>query len=577
VEFRILGPLEVEANGRLLELGTLKERTLLALLLLNAGRFVSADRIVEEIWGESPPPSASKLVQTYVSHLRKVVPGVIETHGRGYVARVPADDLDLTRFRSLVSDGSSRALRAALELWRGDPLEDIPLAGAARVEVAGLVDLRVDAIARRIALDLDDGRHSEVIPELRALLEREPYREDLRAQLMLALYQAGRPAAALDAYHDARRALADDLGLEPGPELQQLQSRILNHDETLAGTRRAVPVVRRRRPLLALVASLVIATLAAAIGIFLASRGSQAHAAPVVAAANSVLVLDAHTGRAVADVSLDAVPTRVAASGGSVWVTSAGSRIVYRLSTSARRVESTIGVGFVPGELAAGPRSAWILDRSAKRMVAIEPPYTDVIPRTPVSAAELPSHQPTFADAAFDAAGVTVGAGSVWVERASGLVESAARATQVTTDSNDIAYGDGSLWITRGRPAQLLRVDPHRLTVVATVPFGTGTLAPYPFAVAALGMDVWVSSANTGTLTHVDPSLGTIAATVRIGINLTRPAPAPSAAWIADSDAGVIYRVDARTNAVTRKITLRGPGTPVDLAYDGGDVWVALA
>jgi DNA-binding SARP family transcriptional activator len=577
VEFRILGPLEVEANGRLLELGTLKERTLLALLLLNAGRFVSTDRIVEEIWGESPPPSAPKLVQTYVSHLRKVIPGVIETHGRGYAARVAPDDLDLTRFRSLASDGSARALRAALELWRGEPVEDIPLAGTAREEVARLVDLRVDATARRIALDLDDGRHSEVIPDLRALIEREPYREDLRAQLMLALYQAGRPAAALDAYRDARRALVDDLGLEPGPELQQLQSRILNHDETLAGTRRAIHAVRRRRPLLALLASVVIATLAAVVVIPLATRRSQAHAGPVVAAANSVLVLDAHTGRTVSDVPLDAVPTRVAASGGSVWVTSASSRIVFRLSAWTRRVESTIGLGFVPGELAAGRGAAWILDRSSKRMVAIEPPYTDLTPATPESGAELPSHQPTFVAAALDAAGVAVGAGSVWVERPSGLVESARGARQVTTESNDIAYGDGSLWITRGRPAQLLRVDPHRLTVVATVPFGIGTLAPYPFAVAALGTDVWVSSANTGTLTHFDPSLGTIAATVRIGINLTRPAPAPSAAWIADSDAGVIYRVDARTNAVTRKIALRGPGTPVDLAYDSGHVWVALA
>ena len=102
-------------------------------------------------------------------------------------------------------------------------------------------------------------------------------------------------------------------------------------------------------------------------------------------------------------------------------------------------------------------------------------------------------------------------------------------------------------------------------------------LAPYPFAVAASATDVWVASGNTGTLTHVDPSLGTIAATVHIGFNLTRPAAAPTGAWIADSDAGVIYRIDARTNAVTRKITLNGPGTPVDLAYDGGDVWVALA
>ena len=479
----------------------------------------------------------------------------------------------------LIGDGSAAALRSALELWRGDPVEGIPLAGVARVEVARLVELRVDAIVQRLAYDLADGRELEVIPQLRRLIEQEPYREDLRAQLMLALYQAGRPAAALDAYQDARRVLRDDLGLEPGPELQQLQSRILNHDAALAGGHRPVQAARRRRRRRAgaLVAAAVVAALAAAISIPLVTNAGQAHANPIIAGANSVLVLDARTGKAVTDIPLDAVPTRVAGAGGSVWVTSAGNRIVFRLSTSARRVESTIGVGFVPGELAAQGRSVWILDKNSKRMVAIEPPYTEVTPDTLAFGAARRSHQAAYLQEAFDAAGVTVGDGSVWVERPSGLVGSAGHARQVTTDSNDIAYGAGSLWVTRGRPAQLLRVDPHRLKPIATVPFGTGTLAPYPFAVAASATDVWVASGNTGTLTHVDPSLGTIAATVHIGFNLTRPAAAPTGAWIADSDAGVIYRIDARTNAVTRKITLNGPGTPVDLAYDGGDVWVALA
>jgi DNA-binding beta-propeller fold protein YncE len=244
--------------------------------------------------------------------------------------------------------------------------------------------------------------------------------------------------------------------------------------------------------------------------------------------ANSVLVLDAHTGRPVTDIPLDAVPMRIAASGESVWVTSAGSRIVFRLSRSARRLESTIGVGFVPGEVAADRRSARILDQAATQVVAIEPPYTDVARQALVPRAGLPSDQPTFGAGPFDPAGVTVGEGSLWIEN-SGFVESAGRARQVTTEGNDIAYGDGSLWITRGRPAQVLRVDPHRLTVFATIPLGTGTLAPYPFAVTASGMDVWVSSGNTGTLTHIDPSLGTIAATIRIGINLTRLASAATA------------------------------------------------
>jgi DNA-binding SARP family transcriptional activator len=242
MEFRILGPLEVVEQDAPLRLGGGKQRALLAVLLLHANEVVSTDRLVEELWGEDRPPTAAKIVQVYVSQLRRLLAdGTLLTRRPGYVLRVEPADLDLARFEQLVAEArtsepaaAAEKLREALALWRGPPLADFAYEQFAQTEIARLEELRLAAVEARIAADLELGRHAELVGELEALVSEHPLRERLRGQLMLALYRCGRQAEALEAYRRGRRLLADELGLEPNVELQELEKAILVQDPSLA-------------------------------------------------------------------------------------------------------------------------------------------------------------------------------------------------------------------------------------------------------------------------------------------------------------------------------------------------------
>jgi DNA-binding SARP family transcriptional activator len=242
-EFRLLGPFEVLEQGRLLALPQGKPRALLVRLLLDAGRVVSAETLVESIWGDPAPPSAPKVLQVYVSQLRKTLgPGRIETRAPGYLVRAERDEYDLARFETLAetaraaSDPARRAqlLADALALWRGPGLAEFRREPFARVAARRLAELRLGALEARIEAELELGRHERLVPELEALVEEEPLRERLRKQLMVALYRAGRQAEALAAYRAGRRLLVEELGIEPSPELQALERAILRHDPALA-------------------------------------------------------------------------------------------------------------------------------------------------------------------------------------------------------------------------------------------------------------------------------------------------------------------------------------------------------
>ena len=253
MEFRILGPLEVRNNGESLALGGAKQRSLLAMLLLNANEVVSTDRLIDELWGAEAPETASKALQVHVSQLRKVLEPereagragrLLVTHAPGYVLKISGEQLDRNRFERLVAEGRKALSRGdpdtaatkldhALALWRGPPLGDFAYANFAQREISRLEELRLSALEDRFQAELDRGRHAEVIGELERLVADEPLRERPRAQLMLALYRAGRQAEALDAYRDARRALVEELGIEPGRELKELEAAILEQDPTL--------------------------------------------------------------------------------------------------------------------------------------------------------------------------------------------------------------------------------------------------------------------------------------------------------------------------------------------------------
>jgi DNA-binding SARP family transcriptional activator len=235
MEFLLLGPLEVRDGDRVVALGGVKQRALLALLLLNANRVVPRDRLIDELWGEDPPKTALASVQVYVSRLRKLLlPGVLVTRAPGYTLEVEPDALDLARFELLLAEArgarsevAARLLREALGLWRGPPLAEFAEEPFARVEAGRLEELRLGALEERISAELELGRDLELVGELEALVPQHPHRERFRAQLMLALYRAGRQADALQAYRAARAALGE-LGLEPSVALRQLEQQILN-------------------------------------------------------------------------------------------------------------------------------------------------------------------------------------------------------------------------------------------------------------------------------------------------------------------------------------------------------------
>jgi len=241
LQFRILGPLEVERDGELVRLGGKKQRALLALLLVHAGELMSADRLVDELWGEQPPRTALTSLQNNISQLRKALGAeVVATQTPGYVLKVDDSGLDALRFERLVAQAKerqprdrARVIREALAMWRGPPLADFAYEGFAQGAIHRLEELRLVALEDRIDADLDIGMHAEIVAELESLVREHPLRERFRAQLMLALYRAGRQAEALQAYQEARRALVEELGIEPSSELQHLHSSILRQESAL--------------------------------------------------------------------------------------------------------------------------------------------------------------------------------------------------------------------------------------------------------------------------------------------------------------------------------------------------------
>jgi DNA-binding SARP family transcriptional activator len=358
LEFRILGPLEVSENGRLVELGGRKQRALLASLLLRANEVVSADRLIDELWGETPPPTAAKTLQAHVSRLRHSLNGdgdptahlraPLVTRAPGYLLTIAPGQLDADTFQRLLEDArrnlaegdATAALEKAeraLALWRGPALADFAYESFAQAEIARLGELRLSAQEERIEAELALGRHSQLVAELEPLVAEHPLRERLRGQLMLALYRSDRQAEALQVYQSGRLAFAAELGLEPSQGLQQLERRILEQDPAL--TPPATPAVSRARPprrrlavLGVLVAAVVVGTAA-----FLFTRGgdpstpeaaAEVDAADVTLDGSGLVALDPETEAPLAAVPLGTTPATVAVGEGGVWVLDANDRTI---------------------------------------------------------------------------------------------------------------------------------------------------------------------------------------------------------------------------------------------------------
>ena len=385
MEFRILGPLEVLDGEQTVRLGAAKQRALLGVLLLHASEAVSSARLVDELWGERPPSTAEKLVQGYVHALRKTLgAGVVATRAPGYELRLDGNSLDLLEFERLIDQARTSelepavALRSrALALWRGPPLADVVLEGPERNTLARLSELRLTTQIERIDAELALGRDAQLVGELESLAAANPYQERVAAQLMLALYRSGRQADALHVYQTVRRALSDELGLQPGQELRGLEAAILRQDETLTPdghvARGSPPLrppaeppsstqARSRRersrfvPVLAILVALGVA--ATAILVF------RREPAPVTVPPNSVAVIDAQTNELVATVSVGIRPGPAAAGGGFVWVGNLQDRTLSKIDAAQRTVAGTVSLGtrLRPGWRSALTPSGWRTD-----------------------------------------------------------------------------------------------------------------------------------------------------------------------------------------------------------------------
>jgi DNA-binding SARP family transcriptional activator/streptogramin lyase len=595
VNVDILGPLRVrDSRGREIRLPAGRERSLLALLLIHRGEVVSTDRIVDALWGESPPGTAAKAVQGYVSHLRRVLeplhePGAADslllTRAPGYVLRVNGVVVDATRFEQLAAGGrraledgqpaeAAGFLEEALALWRGPALSDFAYDDFAQTEIRRLEELRLAATEDRIESLLQLGHHGDLVGQLEPLVVAHPLRERLRAQLMLALYRGGRQADALQVYRDGRRLLADELGLEPGPELQRLERAILEQDPALeapapalthppapAGEPEGAPAPKRPRRRLIGAALVAVAALAAAV-LFALTRDETPESVEVVPPA--VVAVDPDTNRVVAAVPVGSKPVSVAAGEGAVWVGDVGDSTVTRVDPLTHAVK-TIGIGGPAVDLATGFGSVWVATGGFGTVVRIDPDLAAVVDRMELGDPSDP--------AVPAVSSIAAGEQSVWVGAFSGLGRIAPRSDKLTqkvdlgrSSALQIAAGAGAVWATL-LTNRAKRVEERSGQVTAQ--FYTGAF-PYPIALDRAA--VWIGGAE-GQLWKIDPITASTLLTSRVSAAPVGLAVGHGAVWVAASDESLI-RVDPATGDIEASIDVGGAAQDVTVGH--GLVWVAV-
>jgi DNA-binding SARP family transcriptional activator/ABC-type branched-subunit amino acid transport system substrate-binding protein/streptogramin lyase len=589
LDFRILGPFEVFDQGQTVSVGAGKQRTLLAILLLHAGEAVSTDTLVDCLWGDRPPDSALNSVHIYVSQLRKALgDDRLATRGRGYALQVrPDDEHDVRRFelllrqgRELLAGGDAEsaliALSDALSLWRGPPLADFHAEEFAQGEIRRLEELRLAALEERIEAEFALGDAAAAVPELETLVHANPLRERLRAQLMLALYRSDRQADALAVYRDGRKLLVDDLGLDPGPALQELEQSILRQDPALRAPPRARAAARRRRGgLLIAGGAALLLTASVAIAVVEVTRGGGAGLTAL--APNSVGVLDAASDRILASVPVPGAPTVLAVHGRTAWVES-GRDTISKVAPFAGGLSQAITVGAQVSAIAAGPEAVWVASRATGTLTRIDAAYGTIARRLPIR----PPSSYLAGLAIFDSWSVADGAGAVWVTDGSRRLLRIDRRTGKISRSGDVGVpldtvtvDSGAIWTASSSTATVLRLDPSTEHVTARISIVSrpDLESPAPTGIAVGAGYVWVLNTNTATVTKIDPQQRGVVATIPIGIDREPLALAAGAgaAWVADHD-GTLIRIDAATDSVH---TIPFGLSLSDVAVSDGLVWVA--
>lgn len=590
LEFRILGPLEVRAGGALVRVGGPKQRALLALLLCNANRVVSRDQLIDELLADQSAGSAEPVLHVQISRLRKALadgdpqPRLL-ARPPGYLLRVEDGELDLHAFEQRVAEGrhalengdlgrAAALLREAESLWRGRPLADLEFEPFARFEAQRLEACRLAAVEDRIEAELALGRHGALCPELEQLVAEHPLRERLRGQLMLALYRSGRQAEALEAYRAGRSLLAEELAVEPGPQLKQLQLAVLGHDTALElppPVRRAEKATpggpppgaappTRRRPILRRRARWAVLALGAgaAVAVFaLAPLGS--HAKSHVALNGNLLALISPSGTVQASVRLRASATAMAAGSGSMWVAEPAAGLVARIDPKQRAVAATIPAGTHPSRITVLGGQVWVLDPADRTLSRIDP-QTNTVAQT-IALGGQPSD-------------VLASTGSLWVANRDGTVHridpGTGRTQGVTRTGGDpsgLAAADGALWVATSGAGTIARIDARTGAVTGTIRVGDA-----PAAIAAGAGGLWVLDPLDATVSRIDPRRGAVTATVQVGGAPAALTQSGGYIWVAGGQDGRLLRLDPRRDAVTR---FRLAGRLSALAAAGGGMWAA--
>ncbi|MDP9297547.1 MAG: ABC transporter substrate-binding protein [Actinomycetota bacterium] len=568
MEFLILGPLEVLDGAGPLPLGGAKQRAALAILLLQRNEVVSRDRLIDGLWGDSPPPSAAHTLETYMSRLRKALhhdgdPERILTRPPGYLLRIDDGELDLQRLEFLTSEGkrslatddpvkAAEVFREGLTLFRGAPLGDVAHSPFAQAEIGRLEELRLAALEQRIDADLELGRCAAVVGELEALVTRYPLRERFWAQLMLALYRSGRQGEALTAFDRVRGELADELGVDPGQSLQHLQQGILRHDPLLEQVNRAPvavdvatfeqstgeasphgkrvreeftppehPFRRRRKVTVSAAAAAVVVALAAVLG-------------PVVLGSDET------------DLPNVFLP------GMTIVAANSGTQTAYIPPSEVNQGNYSF---------AADHFWAWAGDPDV---------FVEIDPRT---GAVMKRISPTS-----DVRAYAVSGSNLWEVGNATLAEinidlgaevahyALPRDPALPGGQTGVAVAAGSLWVTRGGLDEVLRIDPKSGHVVRVY-----SGVPGPVTIAVDAGSAWTIS-NFKGVTVLDLATGHVVR-VRIPVGpLQYVAEGGGYGWVSDEAKGVVYKIDRAGQVVATYNTGEGARP---MSFADGVLWVA--
>ena len=574
MRFGVLGPLSVSRDGGAVPLSGRKQRTLLAVLLLRANAVVPRDDLVDALWGERPPPSASDSLDTYVYRLRKQLGSdrLLRARG-GYRLRVDHGELDVDRFEELLTSARCAAdagnhrdagaqLTEALGLWRGPAWSDLLDNPAVRADAERLEERRLNALESRLEAELSAGGGAELVSELEQLVGEHPLRERLLAALMLALYRAGRQTDSLEVFQTARQRLLDELGLELGPDLRELQQRILQHDRTLGAPRRFPAIARaRRRRTLAAAGLLGLAALV--IVAFVLSAGAASRQPAIDVGASGIVSVDASSGGVVTATALSGGPGAVTAGYGSVWVADPTGQDVSQIDPATGGLVDKIPVAGEPGSIASGGGAIWVastVDATVRRIN----PTADAVTQT----VQLPGSNP---------GAIAYGAGRLWVADAAdhALFEidpttgMRQRTFSLDVQPSAVAVADGAVWIAGYNTATVERLDPASGQTLARIHVGDG-----PAALAFDDGALWVANSLDSTVSRITPETGTVMATIPVASGPTALTTAGGSVWVADQYAGRIARIDSADDRVVMSVPVTGE--PTSLTVTGNRIWTGV-